>query len=80
MGECAEATSVSVRDECQMVFAIADSLAVGGEGTNGTLFKETDVFAVQAKEIVFTEKVDSRFVVQTAETYGKFRTFLPEYL
>ena len=49
-----------------MVFAIEDSLSVSGEGANGALFKETDVFAVQAKEIVFAEEVDGRFVVQGA--------------
>ena len=49
-----------------MIFAIADSLAVGGKGANRALFKESDIFAVQTKEIVFVEKVDGRFVIEWA--------------
>ena len=66
LGECAEASAISIRNECQMVFAIEDCLSVSGEGANGALFKETDVFAVQAKEIVFAEEVDCRFVIERA--------------
>ena len=46
LGQCTEATAVSVRNERQMVFSVADSLSVGGKCADGTLFKEPDVFAV----------------------------------
>ena len=46
LGECSEATTVSVRNERQMVVVIADCLAICGEGANGSLFKKSNVFAV----------------------------------
>ena len=46
LGESAEATAISIGYKCQMVFAIADSLAVCGEGANRSLLEESDIFAV----------------------------------
>ena len=46
LGEGVEATAVSIGHKSQMVFAIADSLAVCGEGANCSLLEETDIFAV----------------------------------
>ena len=57
LGECTEAAAVSIGHKRQMVFAIADCLAICGEGANRSLSKNRMSSRFNPKKLFFAKKL-----------------------